>query len=338
VACRSLLVLLAAAVLAPRSTDAYPIPPVALWELVERSQLIVLAEVEKVSPMERAGDDWNSAVARLRVIETWKGQRLETVEVPYPANMICPAPPVFDPGHRVIAFLVKGKDGYSTVGLSYGTRYPETPEDEDAYRNAVRTAQEIVTAHRGGLVELAERQAWNLKLLSHEATRWDGLYSLEPRSDERHARYDRREPPPELSAEDREALAKAFLSAPPVDSALPIMLRALQEVRDARVTAAAVDAFQAVLDARHFPWWGKEALGLIAARLGEPADGGTLSPLAQTFEDTATASWPLRAGDTEAEVQRAWIELKTRHRLTPRPLPHARGDNWQRPVGGNTTL
>jgi hypothetical protein len=311
---------------------------VALWELVERSQLIVLAEVEKVSPLDHSDRDWNSAVARLRVIETWKGQRLETVEVPYPANVICPAPPVFDPGHRVVAFLVKEKDGWSTVGLSYGTRYPETPEDEAAYRDAVRSAQEIVTAHRGGLVELARRRAWDLELLAHDATRWDGLYSLEPQSDERHARYDGRERPPALSAEDREALVKAFVSVPPVDWALPVMLRALRDVRDAKVTAAAVDAFQAVLDARHFPWWGKEALGLIAARLGERVDGGTPSPIAEAFEDAATAAWPSSAGDTEGEVQSAWIELKTRHRLTPRPLPHARGDNWQRPVGGNTTL
>ncbi|HZJ53654.1 MAG TPA: hypothetical protein VFD38_05900 [Myxococcaceae bacterium] len=339
---RSFLVLtwslVSAAALAPQNVHAYPIAPVTLWELIERSPLIVLAEVERVSQHEPTEDDWNSSVAHLRVLETWKGRVLERVEVPYPANMICPAPPVYDPGHRVIAFLTRENGPFSTVGLSYGTRYPETRDDEVAYRDAVRGALSIMSAQRGESVPPAARRAWQLGLVAHEATRWDGLYGLEPAADERHARYDGREPPAPLSVEERRTLAKAFVSAPPVDGTLPVMLRALRSLEDPAITAAAVDAYESVLQAHHFPWWAKEVLPLIAERLGQRPDSGAVSWIAQTVEDAATAAWSLHAADAEEEVQRAWFELKTRHRLVPHPLPHAPEENWKRPVGGNSSL
>ena len=153
--------LLAVVALAPPFADAYPISPVTLWELVERSEIIVLAEVKSVSSLETKTTDWNSAVAKLQVLETWKGRATGTLEVPYPANLICPAPPVYDPGHQVIAFLVREKGMLSTVGLSYGTRYPETAEDALAYRTAVAQALEILQAHRDGQVEGAARRAWH---------------------------------------------------------------------------------------------------------------------------------------------------------------------------------
>jgi len=341
VAWRSFLIptcLIALTVLGPRAVRAYPIAPVTLWELFERSELIVLAEVERVTPRDTTPNDWDSAVAHLRVLETWKGRALERVEVPYPANMICPAPPVYDAGHRVIAFLSREHGSFVTVGLSYGTRYPETPEAEAAYRDAVKRAISIVTAHRGGLVEQAARRDWQLALVAHDATRWDGLYGLEPDGDERHARYDSRERSSPLTDEERLVLASAFVSAPPVDGTLPVMLRILRSVRDPAVTAAAVDAYESVLQARHFPWWAKDVFPLVAERLGEVRDGGAVNPMVQTFQDAATAAWFLHAAEAEEEVQRAWLELKTAHHLVPRPLPHARGDNRQRPVGGNSTL
>jgi hypothetical protein len=331
--------LLAVVALAPPFADAYPISPVTLWELVERSEIIVLAEVESVSSLEQKTNEWNSAVAKLQVLETWKGRASGTLEVPYPANMICPAPPVYDPGHQVIAFLVREKGILSTTGLSYGTRYPETADDASAYRTAVARALQILQAHRGGLVEGAARRAWQIGLVAHDATRWDGLYALAPEADERHARYDHRGNPTGLSDDERTQLARAFVAAPPVDGTLPVMLRALRQVNDPAVTAAAVEAYDAVLRARHFPWWAEEVLPLIAERLGQRRpDAGHVSWITQTFRDAATASWSGQAQEVEPGVQRAWAELKRRFKLAPRPLPHARDDNRQRPVGGDTTL
>ena len=56
---------------------AYPISPAPLWELVQKSDLIVLAKVSKVETVEPNEKDgaprWISAIARLEVKQVWKG-------------------------------------------------------------------------------------------------------------------------------------------------------------------------------------------------------------------------------------------------------------------------
>jgi hypothetical protein len=59
--------------------QAYPIPPVPLWELVEDSKLVVVAEVAglskpKACPPASTECFAESTVASLRVLETWKGE------------------------------------------------------------------------------------------------------------------------------------------------------------------------------------------------------------------------------------------------------------------------
>jgi len=323
---------------------SYPISPVTLWELVEHSELIVLADVEAVvpAPPSRPGEErsWDSHVARLRVLETWKGRAGETLEVPFPQTMICPAPPVYDVGHRVLAFLAWHHGRLSTVALSYGTRYPETAADEDAFRTAVKEAIVLQTNANLRPASTESKRAWQIRRVGHDATRWDGLYGLVPSSDAVHARYDRSgNRDSTLSPEELKQFALAFVQEPPVDSTLPLMLRVLREVRDPEVTQAAVDAFDAALKAAHFPWWAEETLALIRERLGMPEeDAGLPDPVAQTFKDAATAAWSRHAPDVEEGVQRAWLELQRELRLTPRSLKRVPADNRTRPVGGNTSL
>ena len=321
---------------------AYPISPVTLWDLVERSELVVLAEVTAVRPVSHlpdAGWVWNSSVATLKVVETWKGSGQSELEVDFPANMICPAPPVYDVGHRVLAFLAREDGRWQTVALSYGTRYPEDAAEVDAYRSAVVEALALQDPARPRPLALAKKREWQLRRAANPATRWDGLYGLLPASDERHARYDRRSDGTEaLSSEERRILARGFIESPPVDSNLPVMLRALHEEKDPAVTEAAVSAFDAALSARHFPWWAEETLLLIRERLGRPKPQETEDPIARTFKDAATANWAAQASEVEQGVQREWFELKRELHLTPRPLPHPPDDNRTRPVGGNTSL
>jgi hypothetical protein len=68
----------------------YPISPVTLWSLVERSETVVYAEVFKVENHTCRSEEgieckFSSVVATLHVLETWKGPAAELrpgVEVP----------------------------------------------------------------------------------------------------------------------------------------------------------------------------------------------------------------------------------------------------------------
>src|SRR5512144_1026457 len=76
----------------PSPAEAYPIPPVTLWELVEKADTVVLAVVEAEKKHEpRDAHDWSDTVASLSVVERWKGTPGARIDVPYPAGMLCPA-------------------------------------------------------------------------------------------------------------------------------------------------------------------------------------------------------------------------------------------------------
>src|SRR5678815_157345 len=80
--------------------DAYPISPVPLWNLVENSDLVVLADVVEITnegdESDASSKDPNTiieyldrdSIARLRVRETWKGEALPSVEVRFPRFLI----------------------------------------------------------------------------------------------------------------------------------------------------------------------------------------------------------------------------------------------------------
>src|SRR5262245_18159092 len=89
----------------PAYADA--ISPQSLWELTQNARLIVLAEVERVGQADPRNPDfgYGGDVARLRVLEVWKGTKPELLEVTFRKNLICPKPSRYEPGRRVVAFL-----------------------------------------------------------------------------------------------------------------------------------------------------------------------------------------------------------------------------------------
>lgn len=146
---------------------AYPLQPQTLWGLTRRARLVVLAEVTAIGTAPRVkqapGEDMGTpsfpeALARLRVLEVWKGPKLDQVEVRFQDGVLCPSPPAYARGQRVIAFLVEEEGQWSTVGLSYGTRRAAGASAVEAYRTAVREALAAQSKEPGD----AERLAWGL--------------------------------------------------------------------------------------------------------------------------------------------------------------------------------
>jgi hypothetical protein len=161
--------------------SAYPIPPQTLRMLTNDSELIVVAMVENVTLLEEGDDntDWDTTVARLEVISVVKGvARDRYINVPYPANIVCPSPPHYEVGDTVLAFLAPSKSGgyYITVGLSYGSKSLGANEIG------------IYSARIHELIEIEKQTDPDTRLLQlveglvlcaeHPATRWEGAYDL----------------------------------------------------------------------------------------------------------------------------------------------------------------
>jgi len=112
---------------------AFPIEPVSLLGLLRQSELVVLARVEPPLPRPKADPNrmieilslGGESSARLRPISVLVGTApKELIEVHFNPNIICPAPPRFEEGKPVLAFLRRARDGngYMTVALSYGAK------------------------------------------------------------------------------------------------------------------------------------------------------------------------------------------------------------------------
>ena len=52
---------------------------------------------------------WDRDIAVLRILETWKGEERSEIRVSYCSTMMCPAPPRFEEGEAVLAFLETGE-------------------------------------------------------------------------------------------------------------------------------------------------------------------------------------------------------------------------------------
>jgi hypothetical protein len=279
--------------LGPALANAYPIPPVPLRKLVETSDLIVLAHVIGVSSPESAEADptrlrWDTDVAHLDVLETLKGSSPPLLEVRFTASMMCPAPPRYEPGETVLAFLrsgdhmaaeVRAEDcsadvcaelesmsgNWYTNSLSYGTLYP-TSEEMDVYRGAIRDASRLDSTDPKAV------RAWQLRAAERRATRWHGLYELASSSDPVHAFYDRRKKTSApLTREEKDRLADGFVKEPSLDPTLPMTLSILSDVPRADLDATALAAVEALLAREEPPYHAKETIELVAVRFGAPA-------------------------------------------------------------------
>lgn len=317
------------------SVLAYPIRPVPLWELVERAERIVLAEVIDEVEARRPPIDLEGApsvtmvrgpgsLVLLSVHETWKGATEEELQVTYSPGLICPAPPRYEVGRTVVAFLKRGEAGWWTVGLSYGTLYPAIEEVRD-YRELVKEAvrlQSAITVTEAGSLD------WLVDAASRPGTRWHGLYQLVPRSDELHSFYDAERipalPKMGLSLAHLKKIAVGFVASPPVDRTLPMALAILSDYLDQGVDYAAVSAVEALLVRKRPPWWIRDAMSAVLHRFGDAHPGKRLEPPGEPLDDI----------DAEA-LRRIWRNAR-QELLIPRlpPAEEPEVEVWG--VGSNT--
>jgi hypothetical protein len=156
-----------------------------------------------------------------------------------------------------------------TVGLSYGTLYPE-PADLPVYRDLVREAARLQS--RGRVPDSARRE-WYLRAAERRATRWHGLYELAPATDALHSFYDtsgRTGGDPGLSSRELDRLARGFVREPSFDNTLPMALSLFSGYASREVDRAAVSVIEALLARNTFPWWTREAMAQVLARYADP--------------------------------------------------------------------
>lgn len=281
----------------------YPIPPVPLWDLVEGAELIVLAHIETVEepadPVEEDRFWFPDHIAELVVQEVWKGAEVSRVRVEFPASLICPAPPRYEVNEQVLAFLARDEDaGWRTVGLSYGTLYPQ-PDDIEDFRTLVSEAVHIQAVP--WLREPAKRQ-WLVNAASSSATRWHALYELLPETDRLHNFYDSTDGQDRVSSltlSQLDQIARGFVEDPPVDRTLPMALAVLETYGSNEVDEAAVFAIEALLLEEYVPWWIPDALLRVLMRYGDVDPEGRLASL----------GGPLDKRDPE-EVREVWFRAK----------------------------
>lgn len=322
--------------------SAYPIAPRSLWDLAFESERVVVARVEGVSHRVAGDDHFETSVARLRVLETWKGTSMPAVEVTFTEGLICPAPDRYIEGETVLAFLESGQarlsrmadsksrqelaDKWSgrwfTVALSYGTLYPE-PEELPVFRQLVAEALKLQSR---GPVPDADRKHWLVKAASNPATRWHGLYDLMRNADPIHSYYDHRPAQADLAAsltgEERATLADAFVKAPLLDHTVPMMLRVLANHPDSQVDLVGLAVVDTALAEEEVPFWVHEAMPLVRARFGEVPKP---PKRARNKKDCDLGADPLLRSieRTDAETRRAWSQARERLGLpSVALLPH----------------
>jgi hypothetical protein len=244
-------------------------------------------------------DDEPGSTARLQVIEHWKGETDAEVSVAFEPNMFCPAPPRYDAGATVLAFLVRDIDGWQTAHLSYGTLYP-SPEDLPIYAARVR---EALTLQSREQLDRADRIEWLVRCAEHRATRWDGLYELvgspkPPAYEEGELRI----PPAELLTDGHRArIALGFLRDSRLDGTLPLLIDVLGPYRDDRFDRAVIAAIDEEFDSDNSELYVLDAaIPAILSRLGVP---------------NADSRIPSRGDDWRSKshrdaLRKAWVEAK----------------------------
>ena len=343
-----LLLLTTALLLVPTAATAYPISAATLWTMTRDAPLIVLARVERLHAgaaapetfatarylLESCGGREGSGLARLHVLEVWKGETGPEIDVETDAGMICPAPPRFVPGRTVLAFLTAGSRGVFRVPyLSYGTLYPASTQVATIRSRVV----EAIALNAKRPVPDAARHEWLVRCASHDVTRWDGLYELAPASDEVHAYYDsnRKKQPVTVPERDLEAIAQGFVREPSWDRAFPMTLALLKNHRSAELDRTAIAVIDAISAEADLPYWFREALALVLDRLGAPPE--LEKPVAEskdTEDFTDRETYQKSLAQRDQRLREHWKAAREKMKLPPSaPLKRPEGVSG---VGGST--
>lgn len=216
-----------------------------------------------------------------------------------------------------------------TVGLSYGTLYPDAG-DRPTYRALVDQAVRLQAA---GTVAEEDRREWLVSAAERRATRWQGLYDLAPSTDALHSFYDRpdrREQAQPLSAGELERLARGFVAEPSVDGTLPMMLALLSGDPDREVDRAAAAAIEAALRMERLPWWFPDAMARVFARFGDADPARRMGVDAVDCEGL-----PIWSRVDAKALPGIWEEARRELRI-PDVRPAAIPDARVRGVGGET--
>lgn len=175
-----------------REWPALPNSPVALGELIEKSDLIVLARVTKVenpmAPVYASTNKWVRkaialvgardrvfATAHLEILQGIKGPAIDRVLVDYPVGFT-KAPPVTTnvSAESVVVFLYRQRGAYHPVAYSYGTRVLGRKAGDELLR---RVAEYVAMDKLSRREKERSRAEWFVKLMEDPATRWDGAAS-----------------------------------------------------------------------------------------------------------------------------------------------------------------
>jgi hypothetical protein len=95
-----------------------------LWNRVGASEAIVLARVAEVLSDSSGMPEGTDRVARLEVVEVWKGAPPTRLEVPFNDYLPWPPAPHYSPGELIVAFLRRDHGIWTTVGMVDGTVHP----------------------------------------------------------------------------------------------------------------------------------------------------------------------------------------------------------------------
>jgi hypothetical protein len=270
IATAAVMAILTASV-SPNTTAAYPISPVPLRLLCERSDLIVIARVAGERPVTNE-DGWNSTLADLSVLETLKGPPAEaTLSIPYSAGMICPAPPSYPVGKTLIVFLSRSdEDGtLHTLSLSYGTK--QLP-DETRVVFAQRIREWVEISREPDSNRRLERTTeWLVQMAEDPVTRWEAVYDFEDHMRPPEAFFGRREPSVDywsrIDASQRARLFDLVLEPGPATYAWWQLVDLFEETSDERLLPAVVARLRAVTGKT--PYFAWSAMRLVAERLGD---------------------------------------------------------------------
>lgn len=194
---------------------AYPISPRPLRLLVEESEFIVFAHVSDIREIKAKKNKEidEETVAVLKIYEVIQGKITDTeIQVPYPANYICPAPPRFVKGTDALVFLSKWRGSFSVHALSYGVK-TMSKADEEIYKARIIEIQDILkeTDIDRKFIRTTE---WLVKCAESPVTRHEGTYELSRGSDFMSF-YDRTEEKPfqyALSEDQKQRLKNALLA------------------------------------------------------------------------------------------------------------------------------